>query len=273
MGGRLLRRWSSAIVIASVMVVGGCGFNKEKPDETLNWSADKLYAEAKAELSAGNWTNSIKMLERLESRYPFGRYAEQAQIDLAYAHYKDNDPVQAIAAADRFIKLHPNHPRLDYIYYLKGLVNFNDGAGLLSKLGGQDLTERDPKAAREAFDSFKELITRFPNSQYAADAETRMKYLVNALAASEVNVARYYLRRGAFLAAINRAQVVVKQFQSTPAVEEALAIMIAGYGELGLNDLRDDTRRVLTSTYPNSNYLKSYSPSRRGGDKSWWQVW
>jgi outer membrane protein assembly factor BamD len=251
---------------AAPLVLTGCAADSLARDETLSWSADRLYAEAKDEMSSGNWAAGIKLLEKLESRYPFGRYAQQAQIDTAYAHWKENENVLALAAIDRFIKLYPNHDNIDYVLYLKGLINFNDRSSLFTSVTGEDLAERDPKAAREAFDSFKELITRFPKSQYAEDASARMSFLINMLASNDVHVARYYMRRGATLAAVNRAQAVVKQYQDAPAIEEALAIMMVGYQQLNLPDLSNDARRVLEKNFSDSVYLKQgYDPKIRGG--------
>jgi outer membrane protein assembly factor BamD len=254
---------------AAPLVLTGCAADALSRDETLSWSADRLYAEAKDEMSSGNWGAAIKLLEKLESRYPFGRHAQQAQIDTAYAHWKENENGLALAAIDRFMKLYPNHQNVDYVLYLKGLINFNDRSSLFTSVTGEDLAERDPKAARDAFDSFKELVTRFPNSQYAEDASARLGFLVNLLASNDVHVARFYLRRGATLAAVNRAQSVVKQYQDTPAVEEALAIMMVGYQQLNLSELSSDAKRVLEKNFPDSVYLKQgYNPKLRGGAES-----
>lgn len=239
----------------------GCATDSLAKDETLGWSADRLYAEAKEEMAAGNWALAVKLLEKLESRYPFGRYAQQAQIDTAFSHWKEGENVLALAAIDRFMKLYPNHEKMDYVLYLKGLINFNDRSNLFTRFTGEDLAERDPKAAREAFDSFKELVTRYPNSSYAEDASGRLTFLINMLASNDVYVARYYYRRGALLAAVNRAQAVVKQYQEAPAIEEALAIMVSGYDRLGLGDLSADARRVLATNFPSSPYLgTAYNP-------------
>ena len=255
-----------AFSVALPVALTGCAADPLSQDPTLAWSADRLYAEAKDELDAGNWTAGIQLLEKLESRYPFGRFAQQAQIDTAYARWKEGENALALAAIDRFLKLYPNHEAVDYVLYLKGLINFNDRSSLFTAITGEDLAERDPRAAREAFDSFKELVTRFPNSKYAQDSADRLGYLVNMLAANDVHVARFYLRRGAVLAAVNRAQAVVKQYQDSPAVEEALAIMMVGYRQLGLADLSNDAKRVLTSSFPESIYLKrGYDPTIRGG--------
>lgn len=258
----------SLAVIASLLLAA-CGLLPEEKDETAGWNAQKIYTEAKSSMSEGGYDRAIKLFEKLEARYPYGRYAQQAQLDVAYAYYKTQEPASAIAACDRFIKLHPNHPNVDYAYYLKGLVNFNEDLGLLGNLANQDLSERDPKGARESFDTFKELVTRFPDSKYTPDARLRMRYLINTLAAHEVHVARYYYNRGAYLAAANRAQTAVKTYPDTPAVEEALFILMKSYNALGMPELRDDADRVLRANYPQSVYFSGGPPDKR----PWWQFW
>ena len=250
------------------MLVGACGIFPDV-DETKGWSAEKLYSEAKDRLNNGVYEEAIKYYEKLEARYPYGRYAQQAQLEIAYAYYKDQEPAQAVTAAERFIKLHPNHPNVDYAYYLRGLANFNDNLGILGHIGDQDMTERDPKATRQAFDAFRELATRFPDSRYTPDAIARMGYLVNALAAHEIHVARYYMKRGAYVAAANRAQFTLKTYPRAPANEEGLVILVQAYDALALNDLRDDAERVMKKNFPDSKYLKG------GGGKgaSWWRLW
>jgi outer membrane protein assembly factor BamD len=198
-----------------------------------------------------------------------GLTAQQAQLEVAYAYYKSNEPASAIAACDRFIKLHPNHPAVDYVYYLKGLINFNEDLGYAGYISSQDPSERDPKAAREAFDTFRELVKRFPDSKYTPDALKRMEYLVNALASLEVHVARYYLKRGAPLAAANRAQTAIKTYPQAPANEEALYIMVKAYDTLGMTDLRDDADRVLKKNYPNSRFYAQGLEEK----KPWWKLW
>jgi outer membrane protein assembly factor BamD len=261
---------SLAALLFSLLLFGiaGCSTNPEENDETLRWPADKLYGEAKQAMSDGGYDKAIKYYEKLEARYPYGRFAQQAQLEVAYAYYKQFEPASAIAACDRFIRLHPNHPNVDYAFYLKGLVNFNEDLGLLGGISNQDLTERDPKAAREAFDTFKEMSSRFPESKYATDARQRMSYLVNALAAHEVHVADYYYRRGAYLAAINRAQASITTYPAAPANEQALVVMTRAYDAMGIKDLRDDTERVIKKNFPNSQYLN-------GGwqEKAWWKLW
>src|SRR6267142_1724697 len=238
------------------LLLAACSFI-DKHDPTSGYSAEKLYREAKEALDGGQYDLAIKRYETLESRFPYGRYSQQGQLEIAYAYYKQSEQASAVAATERFMKLHPNHPNVDYAYYLKGLVYFNEDLGLLGKLSRQDRTERDPKAARESFDAFKELVQRFPESKYTPDALARMKYLVNALASHEVHVARYYIRRGAFVAAANRAQYALKNYPEAPAQEEALLVMVQAYNALGMAELRDDTERILRRNFPDSQRAKS----------------
>jgi outer membrane protein assembly factor BamD len=258
----------TAVTVA--WLLGGCGFfGGKEVDETRGWSVQKLYAEARQELADRNWETAIKHYERIESRYPFGRFAQQAQIEVAYAHWKNEDPASALATIDRFVKQNPNHPSADYMYFLKGLINFNDDLGITGFFSGQDLSERDPKAAADAFVAFKDLVTRFPESKYAPDAIQRMNYLVNTLASNEVHVARYYMKRKAYVAAANRAQYALKTYPGAPANEEGLLIMVQAYDALGMTTLRNDAERVLLKNFPDSVYLK-------GGPKKntpWWQIW
>lgn len=251
------------------ITVSGCSTFGDTPDETVGWSAGKLYSEAKEAQSDGSYDKAAKYLEKLESRYPYGRFAQQAQLELGYVYWKANEPGSALAACDRFIKLHPNHPAVDYVYYLKGLINFNEDLGLVGYISSQDPTERDPKAARESFDTFKELVTRYPKSKYTPDATLRMNYLVNAMAAQEVHVARYYIKRGAYIAAANRAQYAIKTYPQTPSVEEAMFALVLSYDKLGMNDLRDDAERVMRKNFPKSRYYQD------GLDRkvAWWKLW
>ncbi|MDR0441108.1 MAG: outer membrane protein assembly factor BamD [Candidatus Accumulibacter sp.] len=264
-----MRSLAVTAVFFAAALLAGCGLLPEVKDETVGWSANRLYTEAKTMLNEGNYESAITYYEKLESRFPYGRFAQQAQIDLAYAYWKSGEKESAIAACERFIKLHPNHPNVDYVYYLRGLVDFNEDLGLLGIISQQDMTERDPRGARESFSAFRELITRFPDSKYTPDATLRMTYLVNALAQLEVHVARYYMKRGAYLAAINRAQYAVKSYPDVPATEEALFIIVQAYDELGMNDLRDDAERVMRHNFPNSVYYT------RGLDRPepWWKLW
>jgi outer membrane protein assembly factor BamD len=222
-------------------------------------------------MNGGAYEKAIPLLEKLEGRAAGTPLAQQAQLDRAYAHYKAGDQAQALATLDRFIKLHPASPALDYALYLKGLVNFNDNLGLFSSITKQDLSERDQKAAKESFEAFRELASRFPESRYTGDAKARMTYIVNSLAQYEVHVARYYFNRGAYVAAINRAQNALADYRDVPALEEALFILVRSYDALGMTQLRDDSRRVLEKNYPQSRYLGGNV--RSAGQKRWWQFW
>jgi outer membrane protein assembly factor BamD len=250
------------------LAAAGCGLLSKDVDETSGWSAQKLYGESKDAMASKSYDRAIKYLEKLEARYPYGRFAQQAQLDVAYAYWKNGERASALAAADRFIKLYPNHANVDYAYYLKGLVNFNEDLGVLGGLANQDMSERDPRAAIESFESFRELVTRFPDSRYAPDAYARMRYLLNALANNEVRVGEYYLRRKAYVAAVNRAQYVLTNYPKTPAVEQALIVMVKAYDAMGLTELRDDSNRLLKLNYPSTKYSLA-SPRQ----KKWWQFW
>ena len=252
----------------SWVLLAGC--SSTTADPTAGMSTAEIYAEAKDQMDSTQWDKAIPFLEKLESRAAGTTLAQQAEIDKAYAQYKTGEPAQAIATLDRFIKLHPASPALDYAMYLKGSVNFNDDLGLFSSVTRQDLTERDQKAAKESFESYKELVTRFPDSRYSEDARLRMNYIVSALAQYEVHVARYYYKRGAYLAAINRAQVALNDYRNVPALEEALYLVYKSYDALGMVKLRDDAHRVLETNYPQSDFLL------RGGrpvNDPWWKVW
>lgn len=254
----------------ALSLLGACSLLPDQIDETKGWSAAKLYTTAKEQLEEGDYTQAIQFFEKLEARYPYGPYAQQAQLEVAYAYYKDNEPVSAVAACDRFIKLHPNHPNVDYAYYLKGLANFIEDKTLLAGLANQDMSDRDPVATRESFQSFKELSTLFPNSKYTPDALARMKYLINALATHEVNVAKFYYKRGAYVAAANRGKHVLQHYQQAPALEDAVKIMVKSYDKLGLTDLRDDAKRVLDKNFPKSAGLDVDAAQK---ETSWWQFW
>ncbi len=251
-----MKRSVALIVPAFAAALAACSF-LDKQDPTATMSADKLYAEAKDALDGGQYDLAIKRYEALEARFPYGRYSQQGQLEIAYAYYKQADQTSAVAAAERFIKLHPNNPNVDYAYYLKGLAYFNEDLGLLGRISNQDRTERDPKSARESFDAFKDLAQRYPESKYTPDALARMKYLINALASHEVHVARWYVRRGAYVAAANRAQYALKNYPEAPAQEEALLIMVQSYDALGMTDLRNDAERIVRKNFPNSEQAKS----------------
>lgn len=264
--------WQLFTGLALVFALAACGANKTY-DETEGWSPARLYEEAKEEVNSGNYERGIQLLEKLEARYPYGRFAQQAQIDTAYAYYKSGDSVQALASTDRFIKLYPNHRNLDYVYYLRGLISFNEDKGIFTLISGEDQSERDPKGTRAAFDAFKEVVTRFPESQYFEDSKARLQFLVNSLAQNELHVARYYYRRGAYLAALNRAQEVIRRFEQTPSIEEALFISLRCYEKLEMTALEEDTKRVINNNFPKSAYWQMDLPERTVAGKEWWQVW
>ena len=252
---------------ASVLFAGCSSTNVDK---TADWSPNKIYAEAKDELNSGAYEKAVPLFEKLEGRAAGTPLAQQAQLEKASAQYKASEPAQALATLDRFMKLHPASPALDYALYMKGVVNFNDELGWFSFITRQNLSERDQKAAKESFEAFKELAARFPESRYTPDARLRMTYIVNSLAEYEVHVARYYYRRGAYLAAVNRAQSALADYRDVPALEEALYIMVKSYEALGMNQLREDSKRVLETNYPNSEFTsRGFRPST----DPWWKVW
>ena len=226
---------------------------KSDEDDPSKKSAQQIYNEAKKELDEASYETAIKQFETLQSHYPYGRYAQQAQLEIAYAYYKQNDPESAISAADRFIKQYPNNPHVDYAYYVKGLANFNADIGVFGMAFGQDPTERDPKAAQDSFSAFKDLVSRYPDSRYTHDAKLRMQYQLNALAKYDIHVAQYYLRRGAHIAAVNRAKEVLTTYPNTASTRDALQIMVKGYAAMGMDKLRDDAQRVLDMNFPEAS--------------------
>jgi outer membrane protein assembly factor BamD len=263
------RSVTAVLLFALGLALAGCGWLDKKEAAQKEWQAADWYRAAKEELDAGNWQAAVKLYGQLESKFPFGRYAQQAQLDTAYAYYKDGDAAQCIAALDRFVKSYPNHANLDYALYLKALANFKEDLGpLVSTIGRQDLADRDPKAARESFEMFKELINRYPDSRYAEDSRRRLDFLVDALARHELHVARYYLQRGAWLSAANRSQDILVRFSDSPARREALDIMIESYDRMGLAQLRDDAKKVLAKNYP-TDPMTQEGKNR----ENWWKFW
>ena len=262
-------RATGLLSLAAAALLTACS-STPAPDRTDAWSPNKIFTEAKEEANSGAFDKAIPLFEKLEGRAAGTPLAQQAQIEKAYAHYKASEPAQALATLDRFMKLHPASPGMDYALYLQGIINFNDNLGLFGFIAKQDLSERDQNAAKESFASFKELVMRFPDSRYTPDARARMIYIVNSLAQYEVHVARYYYSRNAYVAAINRAQTAVTDYQNVPAQEEALYIMVLSYDALGMNQLRDDTKRVLEKNYPSSSYLANGFKAK---DSPWWKIW
>jgi outer membrane protein assembly factor BamD len=264
-----IESWRVAIAaVLLALALAGCNLlpNAGK-DETAGWSADQIYREAHSALLQGNYTRATKLFETLEARYPYGRYAQQAILEAAFTNWRAGEPAAAIANCDRFIRTYPNHPNVDYAYYLKGLVHFREDQGLFGYVYELDPSERDPKEMRSSFAAFKELATRYPESQYYDDSILRMKYLNNALGLYEVKVARYYYNRGAYIAAANRAQLNLINNPQTPSNADALDVLVASYEKLGLVQLAQDSRQILTKTFPDSAYTKGFV------DKPWWQFW
>jgi outer membrane protein assembly factor BamD len=257
--------------ICILLLLTGCAGSEGQKDDTDIWSESKLYSEATDKLNSGDFAKCGKYFEKLEARFPFGPYSQQAQINAAYCYWKANEQAQALVAIDRFLKLHQGSPTLDYAYYLKGLITFNDDLGWLGKFTGQDLSERDPRAAKEAFESFKTVVERFPDSKYAPDSLDRMRYIVNSLAEADVIVARFYYQRGAYLASANRAQLVIRDYDRAPAVEEALYLLTKSYEKLGMTQLSNDSARVFKLNFPESQMLETGQRVQK--ERRWWQIW
>ncbi|HWI81665.1 outer membrane protein assembly factor BamD [Ramlibacter sp.] len=266
----MLRAKLSAVPALALAAALLAACSSTPDDQSANWSPNKIYAEAKDEVSSGSFDKAIPLFEKLEGRAAGTPLAQQAQLEKAYAQYKSGNQAEAMATLDRFMKLHPASPAIDYALYLKGIVNFNDNLGAFSFLSRQDLSERDQKAAKESFEAFKELVNRFPDSRYTPDARARMTYIVNSLAQYEVHVARYYFQRGAYVAAINRAQNAITDYQDVPALEEALHLLVQSYDRLGMTQLRDDAQRVMAKNYPKSEYLTGGVRSKQD---PWWKIW
>jgi outer membrane protein assembly factor BamD len=246
-------------------LLAACGATQAEKDSAT--PVEKLYAEAMDDVDSANYDRAIKALDRIEGKAAGSILAQQAQLELGYLYWKTADKVNALATIDRFIKLHPSSPALDYALYLRGVVNFNDDLGFLSHFTGQNLAERDQAAARESYQSFKQLSEQFPDSKYTPDARIRMDFTVNMLAEYETRVAAYYMRRAAYVAAANRAKESVLEFPQTASTPEALHIMVAAYDKLGLAQLRDDAQRVLDKNFPNSTLASTAKK------KAWYQFW
>jgi outer membrane protein assembly factor BamD len=258
--------WSVVLLLAATGCASTAG------DNTAGLNPAKLYSDARGEMDSGSWDKAIALLDKLEGRAAGTPLAQQAQIDKAYSHYKNGEPALAIATIDRFSRLHPTSPGLDYALYLKGVASFNGDLGLFGFLSEQDLSERDQKAVRESFEAFKELIQRFPESKYSVDAKDRTNYILNAIAASEVHVAEFYYKNGAYIAAINRAQHALNEFKDVPALEEALKILIKSYAALDMQDMKNDAQRVLDRTYGKKSLLIQ-NIQDTSKQKQWWRFW
>ena len=250
-------------LIVFVLLLAGCSFiRKDNGNEERNWSVERLYSEAKKALTSHNYTKAAKYYEFLETRYPFGVYGQQALLDLAFVNFKLEKYDEALSACKRFIRLYPQNPHVDYAYYLKGLVNFNRGRSMIDRFLPIDMSQRDPGNALEAFQDFSELGRKYPDSEYLDDARKRMVYLRNLLAEHEINVAKYYMRRGAFVAAVNRARYVVENYPRTPSIPDALVIMAKSYKILEMDKLSEDTLRILEMNYPGNPGIEEVKTTR-----------
>src|SRR5215510_14836565 len=255
---RILVLSTAALVLATRP---GSGANPRKPVG----DAEKLYDMAKHASDNGNYKDAITYYEQLEARFPFSNPARQGQLDLMYAYYKNREPESAIDQADQFIRENPAHPRVDYAYYIKGLAQFERNPNFLERWFNADLSMRPPIDARKSFESFQTLVERYPNSEYAADARQRMIFLRNRLAAYEVYVADYYLKRGVYVGAINRAKFAIENYDGAPQIKHALEVMAAAYTKLGMQDLAAASERVLKENYQNPDTV-----GQDGEKKSWW---
>ncbi len=251
------------VFLALLVAVAGCSRFGKKGDPSETLPVDQLYQEAKTAMVDGNLTRATHLYERLIARFPFGPYTEQSQLELAYVQYKDHKEEDAYSAVNRFIKTYPTHKHIDYAYYLRGLINFNRSGGLLERYIDRDQSKRDQGFSQQSFDDFGELVRRYPASPYSADARQRMIYLRNNMAQAELNIALYYLRREAYVAASNRAEHLVETYQQTPQIGDALAIMAESYKRLGQDKLADDARRVLQTNFPEHPYLAGKWPPKR----------
>ena len=258
---------AACLVVLSVL--SGCSSHPKDP--TAGWTAEKIFEEARSEAADGNFDKAAKLFEQVEGRGAGTMLSQQALLERAFLLYRSGDKAQALVTVERFVKLHSTSPAIDYGLYLQGLINFNDDLGFLGNLSRQDLSERDQQAARDSFQSFKQLVEQHPKSRYTPDARERMDYISNMLASYEVHVARYYYRRGAYVAAANRAQQTVQEFQQAPSAEEALSILIRSYDKLGLDQLRDDAERVMRASFPNSALLSG--EGFKSTQRAWWQLW
>lgn len=240
-----------------IFTVSACSSSKKDPYQDL--SAETIYKKGKENSKKSRYTQSIKDFEALEARFPYGDYTDKAQLALIDAYHKKGESASALAAADRFIRIHPRHPHVDYAYYMKGIVNFEENYSMVYRYFPIKRSKRDPSFARQAFDDFKVLTEKFPNSEYAADARQRMIHLRNQLAEHELHIADHFYQKGAFLAAANRAGYIVNQFDQSSTVPQALVVMIKSYRELGMKELANDTLKILSANYPDSPELKKVS--------------
>jgi outer membrane protein assembly factor BamD len=258
------------LAVFLILTLAACNSLSDSEGAAKNQSAEELYTAAKQKLDDKAYDGAIKKYEMLQARYPYGRYAQQALLEMGYAYYKQREPDPAISAADRFIKQFPNNSHVDYAYYLKGLASFTGDAGIINSIDSGSSSDRDPQLSQDSFNAFKELITRFPDSQYTPDAKIRMQFLANQMSRHDLHIASYYLRRGANIAALNRAQDVLKQYPNSPSSREALLIMVRAYDAMGMTELRDDAQRVLNQ---NGGSEAATAAAIASDTKIWWQFW
>jgi outer membrane protein assembly factor BamD len=266
-------RLSSYFLMILLFMAGGCSLLPEQVDKTKDWSANQLYTAAKESLDDKDYKEAIEYFEKLEARYPFGTYAQQAELEIAYAYYKYDEPDSAISAAQRFIKMNPRHPNVDYAWYIMGLTNYNRGKTLIDKVLPQDPSQRDTTIMHQAYDDFYQLVKRYPNSKYAPDSRQRLIYLRNNMAFYEMHVADYYMRRGAYIAAANRAEYVIENYERTTAVPDSLVIMVRAYRKLGMDKLADDALRVLRLNYPDNPDIPALAQGLDPKKKKHWYSW
>lgn len=266
-----------SLAVFLLFLLTGCTIFQSEDEKTVpdeQQAVSQMYQEAKSLLEKGSYDLAIQKYEKLQSRFPYGEYSQHALLESAYAHYKLDESEAGLSTISRYIKLYPDSEFIDYAYYLRGLINFNLNDSFINRLGGFDPTERDPAAARRSFKAFGDLVKRFPDSKYAPDARLRMQYLVNSLAEYELHVAQYYLRRGAHIAAANRAKTVLSRFPKSPAVLDALKILVEAYDQLGMEKLRDDAQRVLQANLKkNPSVAAQSSADSVQSDDQWWQFW
>ena len=255
--------WATRLmIILTVLLIAGCGTKGPEYDPTAGWNAERLFQDGKAEMNGANWKLAKERFLAVETRFPFGIYAQQAMLSLAYTQWKDKEPELGLATLARFQQQYPSNPAMDYALYLKGVINFTPPSAVFSTITRQNPGERDPKALRQSYAAFTELINRFPDSRYTPDARKRIEWLVNTMAENEMLIARFYYDRFAYVAALNRAQTVITEFQGVPAAEPALYIMMMSYEKLNLLDLRNDTERVLLTNFPNTTLISQGFPNK-----------
>jgi len=259
-------RWLAILLLGALLLCSGCRKDRGLDDQR---PASELYASAKQQLDHHSWDQAIRTYKQLQTRYPFGRYTEQSMLDLSYAYFKAGEPENALSNLNRFIRTYPTHPNVDYAYYLKGVVNFEENLGFLEKMMPSRVRDRDQSAARDAFIDFSELLRRFPESRYAADARQRMVFLRNNLAAYEIGVADYYMRRHAYVAAANRARNVLEVYPNTPETAEALVVLHRAYTKLNLPELAEGAMAVLEQNYPDNYYVLGKKKKKKWTSRLW----